>query len=289
MIFVANKKRSIERIKKDYPGAHIFDVTSSAPTIQGQKLSPFYPHGNIPIPGDSRGMTATCVEAIWQGLKVFEGTGIDRSMFNNDTMKNIKRTVRKFGRPLGHQYGVFSNTILNYADAKRLIYVIAYKYVLDNIPSVHSLIMQLSERSKHEDIVLLDYNLNPNNRDASKPLSHAELIKMYIEGRYPEKEDDLKPYSAEELKLLKQSLRKKKAQKRKIETASDEVNLINDIIDVIKTAERSAKEISDLLDVDGGAKTINKFIKKVPNVNIRTEKRTKFYTLMEVHDSPTLF
>lgn len=40
-----------------------------------------------------------------------------------------------------------------------------------------------------QDVVLLDYNLNPDNADKSKPLSHAELIKMYLEGRYPE--DDL--------------------------------------------------------------------------------------------------
>ena len=36
-----------------------------------QKLSPFYPHGGIPVPF-SEGVTATCVEAVWQGLKVFE-------------------------------------------------------------------------------------------------------------------------------------------------------------------------------------------------------------------------
>ena len=36
-----------------------------------------------------------------------------------------------------------------------------------------------------QDVVLLDYNLNPGNADKSKPLSHAELIKMYLEGNYP--------------------------------------------------------------------------------------------------------
>ena len=147
MIFVANKRRKLDRIQNDYPGAKIFDITSSAPTLQGKKLSPFYPHGNIPIPGDSRNMTATCVEAIWQGLKVFEGEGIDMSMFLNDTMHNIKRTVRKFGRPLGHQYGVFSKQILNYADARRYIYIPSYRYVLDNVPAVHSLVEQLKERA----------------------------------------------------------------------------------------------------------------------------------------------
>ena len=186
MIFVASKKRKPERILSDYPGAIIFDITSSAPTLQGRKFSPFYPHGNIPIPGESGGMTATCVEAIWQGLKVFEGCGIDLTVFTNDTMRNLKRTVRKYGRPLGHQYGVYSKVILDYADARRLIYIPTYRYVLDRIPSVHRLVEQLAQRSKSEDIVLLDYNVNPNNLDLSKPLSHAELVKMYIEGRYPD-------------------------------------------------------------------------------------------------------
>ena len=66
----------------------------------------------IPIPGESKTVTATCVEALWQGLKVFENCGIDLMMFRNDTMKNIKRTVRKFGKPLGHQYGVFSKELI---------------------------------------------------------------------------------------------------------------------------------------------------------------------------------
>ena len=287
MIFVANKKRSLDRIQKEYPGARIFDITSSAPTIQGRKLSPFYPHGNIPIPGDSKGMTATCVEAIWQGLKVFENTGIDCAMFKNDTMKNIKRTVRKYGKPLGHQYGVFSSTILNYSDAKRLIYAVAYKYVLDNIPSVHSLVTQLAERSKSEDIVLLDYNLNPDNRDASKPLSHAEFVKMYIEGRYPEKEEDFKPYSAEELNALKRLAQRNKARKKKIETQEDVSSLIAEMTELLKTSERSAKEISALLSIEGGAKTINKYINNLPDLKIRIEKRTKYYTLMEIEQ--TLF
>lgn len=288
MIFVANKKRRLDKIQKDYPGAQIFDITSSAPTIQGQKLSPFYPHGNIPIPGDSKGMTATCVEAIWQGLKVFENTGIDCAMFKNDTMKNIKRTVRKYGKPLGHQYGVFSSTILNYSDAKRLIYAVAYKYVLDNIPSVHSLVTQLAERSKSEDIVLLDYNLNPDNRNASKPLSHAEFVKMYIEGRYPEKEEDFKPYSAEELNALKRLTQRNKTQKKKIETQEDVSLLIAEMTELLKTSERSAKEISALLSIEGGAKTINKYINNIPDLRTRIEKRTKYYTLMEI-EQQTLF
>ena len=186
MIVVANKKRKIEKIKEENPGAYILDVTSSSDQYEGKVLSPFYPHYRIPIPGESKTVTAACVEAIWQGLKVFENEGIDLAMFRNDTMKNIKRTVRKFGKPLGHQYGVFSKTLLNYEDAKRLIYIPTYKYVLENVPSVKRSLDKIRTILETRDVVLLDYNLNPDNADKSKPLSHAELIKMYLENRYPE-------------------------------------------------------------------------------------------------------
>lgn len=40
--------------------------------------------------------------------------------------------------------------------------------------------------SKNKPVVLLDYNTNPDVNNSKKPLSHASLIKAYIEGNYPE-------------------------------------------------------------------------------------------------------
>jgi hypothetical protein len=40
--------------------------------------------------------------------------------------------------------------------------------------------------SKNKPVVLLDYNTNPDVNNPKKPLSHAALIKAYIEGNYPE-------------------------------------------------------------------------------------------------------
>ena len=54
-------------ILKKYPDAILADVTSGAKDGL-VKLSPFYLHGGIPVQF-SEGYTATCVEAIWQGLK----------------------------------------------------------------------------------------------------------------------------------------------------------------------------------------------------------------------------
>ena len=106
----------------------------------------------------------------------------------------ILRGLSKFGKPLGHHFGVFSNRILNYADARRYIYIPSYKYVLDNIPEVHRIIEKIREKANESDIVLLDYNLNPDNRDITKPLSHAELVKMYIEDRYPSRDEPCKKW-----------------------------------------------------------------------------------------------
>ena len=107
MILIDSKRKKRENILKKYPDAIIADVTSHAEDDL-VKLSPFYPHGGIPVPF-SEGVTATCVEAVWQGLKVFESADVDLKMFKNDSMKNIKRTESKNGKPLGHQYGVYSH------------------------------------------------------------------------------------------------------------------------------------------------------------------------------------
>lgn len=181
MIIIESKRKNIENLRRMYPEAIIADVTSRA-TDGLVRLSPFYPHGGIPVPF-SEGVTAECVEGIWQGLKVFENEGIDISMFHNSTMRNIKRTVRTHGRVLGHQKGVYSSDILGYVEAKHQIYIPAFKWVLEN--RVANIIKRLKDASINKTIVLLDYNTCCDVDSASKPLSHAYLIKAYVEGLYP--------------------------------------------------------------------------------------------------------
>lgn len=190
MIVIESKRKKSETLLKKYPDAIMADVTSQAK--DGLiKLSPFYPHGGIPVPY-TEGMTATCVEVIWQGLKVFKESDVDVQLFKNDTMKNIKRSVRKNGKPLGHRKGVNGNELLGYIEARKHIYIPTYRWVLEN--KVSSIIERMREASKTKTIILLDYNTNQDVDDASKPLSHAFLIKAYIEGIYPygDKKEDKK-------------------------------------------------------------------------------------------------
>ena len=182
MIIVESKRKKAATILKNYPDAILADVTSSAKDGL-VKLSPFYPHYGIPVPF-SEGYTATCVEAIWQGLKVFESCDVDIQMFKNDTMKNIKRTVRRFGKPLGHRKGVYGTELLGYIEARKQIYIPTYKWVLEN--KVANIIERLRTASNEgKTIILLDYDTNADVENAKKPLSHASLIKAYVEGTYP--------------------------------------------------------------------------------------------------------
>lgn len=195
MIYVENRRKKKENIIKCYPDATILDVTSNSDSKYSQWLSPFFPHGNIPIPFTD-GMTAACVEGIWQGLKVFEKHDVDFAMFTNDTMRNLKRTVKKYGKPLGHRKGAYGTELLDYFDARMLIYLPSYKWVLDNVGYVHRVLEKIKEHSMNQDVVLLDYNTNCNVYDITAPLSHAGLIKHYIEGCYPSiKSERVKHYN----------------------------------------------------------------------------------------------
>ena len=181
MIIIESKRKKIENILKKYPDAVVADVTSQAKDGL-VRLSPFYPHGEIPVPF-SEGYTAACVEGVWQGLKVFEDEDIDISMFSNDTMKNIKRTVRKHGRVLGHRKGVLGTEILGYMEAKHQIYIPTYRWMLEH--KAMDIIERLRKASETKTIVLLDYNTCCDVDDEAKPLSHAYLVKAYAEGLYP--------------------------------------------------------------------------------------------------------
>ena len=169
------------------------------------RLSPFYPHGDIPVPF-SEGYTAACVEGIWQGLKVFDNEDIDISIFDNDTAKNIKRTVRKHGKVVGHRKGVDGTEILGYVEAKHQIYIPAYRWMLEH--KAMNIIERLRKASETKTIVLLDYNTCCDVDDETKPLSHAYLVKAYAEGLYPfddisiQKETDKNENSPKQLSLF---------------------------------------------------------------------------------------
>jgi Family of unknown function (DUF6939) len=181
MIAIQSRRVALERLEQKYPDAAIFDLTSHGvqPWI---RFSPFYPHGQIPVPF-SPGQVSTSVEGIWQGLKVFEHADVDPSRFTVTSMKHLKRSVRAYGRVLGHRQGVEGAILLTYAQARRLIYLPTYYWVLVN--RLQDELMHLKEYTEKQTVILLDYETNCDVADLSHPLSHAGLVKRYLEGQWP--------------------------------------------------------------------------------------------------------
>lgn len=181
-IHVARRRRAPASITSAFPSAQVIDVTSRA-TAPWIRLSPCYPHGGIPVPL-SDGVTAQSVEGIWQALKVFEGADIDTGRLHITTMKGLKRTVRRYGRVLGHREGLFGERLLDYETARRRLYLPSYRWVLRH--RVPDLVERLRELHETTDIVLLDHTTNGDVADLSGPLSHAALIRLFVTGQWPD-------------------------------------------------------------------------------------------------------
>lgn len=184
-IYLASKRTSQTNLRQQYGNGAIIDVTSRAgePWV---KFSPFYPHGGIPVPF-SPGRTAASVEAIWQGLKVFEHEDVDEALLDDMSFHRRKRGGPARGQVLGHRAGIGGERLLGIAEARRLIYLPAYRWMLQHC--VPELVERLRRLSKGGLVTLLDYDTNADIDNLSKPLSHAALIIHYINGTWPTETD----------------------------------------------------------------------------------------------------
>lgn len=181
-LVVANRRSKPDNLRKKHgDDTEIIDVTSKAdaPWVH---FSPFWPHCNIPVPF-SDGVAGACVEGIWQALKVFESEDVDESKLNVTSMKGLKRTVRRLGNVRGHRKGVNGDELLPYRQARELIYLPIYLWMLETC--VQDELKQLREIASERTVVLLDYTTNGDLDDLRTPLSHAALVKRYLEDNWP--------------------------------------------------------------------------------------------------------
>jgi hypothetical protein len=181
MIVLYNRRTSLATIQQRHPDAAVLDLTSRGPQ-PWVRFSPFYPHGSIPVPF-SPGQFSASVEGIWQGLKVFERSDVDPRKFLIISMNNLKRSTRSNGNVLGHRQGVDGTCLLAYKEARYQIYLPSYAWVLEH--ALQDQIADLKRLEQQHPLVFLDYETNEDINSLSKPLSHAGLVKRYMEGRWP--------------------------------------------------------------------------------------------------------
>lgn len=180
-VAVESRRKKLASVEKLWPGAVIIDVTSKGvePWV---RFSPFFSHGGIPIP-NTPSETAQSVEGLWQGLKVFDREDIDPRKWAITDMAGIKRGGKSRGGVRGHRFGVGSDILLGYRDARYRIYLPAYLWVLEHRLATE--VKELRRLAADKPLVLLDYETNADVEDVSSPLSHAALVMYYLQGAWP--------------------------------------------------------------------------------------------------------
>lgn len=184
-----SRRKSAATLERAHPGARFLDVTSRGPE-PWVRLSPFFPHGDIPVPF-TPGRVAQSVEGIWQGLKVFETSDVDPTRFDVTSMSGLKRTTRTLGPVLGHRPGLSGTVLLPYLEARLRIYLPTYRHVLEH--RARDIVEVLRRMSSEGPVVLLDYETNTNVTDLARPLSHASLVARFVLGEWPDSRREEEP------------------------------------------------------------------------------------------------
>lgn len=153
-----------EHLPKD---AVVYDVSSHAEE-PFCRLSPFYVHGGIPVPG-MPGVTSDTVEGVWQGLKVIRGE-IATRFFSGWGRK-------RGGKPRGHRLGT---KLLGIVEARYKIYRPTYEWMLENRidPALIRKFVDTALAGVTQSFHDLGDNGDINNRDA--PLAHASVLVQYL-------------------------------------------------------------------------------------------------------------
>lgn len=186
-IFIANRRRLPKTLRAEFGDIPFFDVTFAGRDPLFSKLSPMYPHGDLPVPYTEGTLTANSLEAIWQGLKVFEHEGalLDVAALAKSGDKNIKRPPNeRRGKILGHQRGLHpERPLLSLIEARAFIYAPLYLWQLKHHCS--KAIDALRKALEQSDILLLEAGTASNVRDIFTPMPHSELLRLYLQDQYP--------------------------------------------------------------------------------------------------------
>ena len=159
------------RTSKPPVGSQWYDVSSSGEAPL-DRLSPFFPHGGIPIPG-LESQQADSVEGIWQGLKVIRGKTAPRYFVGSGRKRG--------GKPTGHQFGE-SKRLLGLEEARRKIYIPAYVWMLEQ--RIDPTILENFVEQAFRGVPQCFYDRQDNGsigKDA--PLAHAAVLVDYLNQR----------------------------------------------------------------------------------------------------------
>lgn len=167
------------------PGLLAVDTFDGAPDDMSRwrSLNPFTMHGHdaVPVPGQpQRG--AASVEAVWQGLKIVDGSTAEE-MFNQTPHKRPPDRERGAGYSYRDSTFVLGGTELDMVSARLLIYLPTYLHVLEHLvpDDVHARIAEALAAG--EIVAFYDWDHNFDLFDDTASYSHSALLTRYYTGR----------------------------------------------------------------------------------------------------------
>lgn len=151
---------------KEFTNTRTIDLTKINSSGVFTKLSPYYPHGDIPVPNTPH-IYFKSVYEVWQNLCI-------RQNCKNNQLNIEDRKFRK---------GLFINEYWTLAEARRKILIPIYCWMLEN--KTFDIVKYLRRLCSKENITIIDNSINDDIDNIAEPLSCAFLLKAYIESSYP--------------------------------------------------------------------------------------------------------
>jgi hypothetical protein len=151
-------------------GSVVHDVSSYADPPYCT-LSPMWPHGGIPVPGQP-GLTSDTVEGVWQGLKVIRGSIAPR-YFSGPGHK-------RGGKPAGHLLG---QRLLKLVEARQQIYRPTYEWMLENRVAPELLAAFLDQARTGVTQYFHDVGDNGDIGNPNEGWAHAAVLVQYLNRR----------------------------------------------------------------------------------------------------------
>lgn len=177
----------------------VFDVTHLGTHKHFSSRSPV---GNVPVPFSKNDVAASVevlrlsaalkmYQGIYEGLKVFEGSHkIDKSkLICRDPRRIPRKPKPEDGRLIGWRKGLKGYCLLDAWNARWSLFIEPYKSVLEDqlYDEVEDLRREISGQNKK--VIFLDIHTNSDIYDLESPLSHAYLLKCFLEDKWPCRDD----------------------------------------------------------------------------------------------------
>ena len=169
------------RLRDQAPAGAVVHDVSSYGEHPFCTLSPFWPHGGIPVPG-MPGATSDSVEGIWQGLKVIGGKTAPRYFAGQGHKRG--------GVPRGYQYG---DKLLKIVEAREKVYRVAYEWMLEHRADPVLIAGFLDQAFAGVTQCFHDVSNNGSIADADEGWAHAAVLVQYLNRRCRDRAEKSRP------------------------------------------------------------------------------------------------